>query len=152
MKKATMVTTVIMAAMFLASAGFAGQMNYGCGVGSMIMENNDSLVSQTLAVTTNGILCNQFFGITSGTLQCEKPDNLVYNEQVQRFVADNMDHLAADMARGEGEYLDTLAALMGVPEADRPALYSTLQSNFSSIYTSEQVTSLQVVANMDAVL
>ncbi|MBU2488542.1 MAG: DUF3015 domain-containing protein [Proteobacteria bacterium] len=152
MKKTAIVTTVFVAALMLATAGFAGQNNYGCGLGSMVFENNDSVVSQTLAATTNGTFASQLFGITSGTSNCEKPESFVYNEKVKVFVADNMDNLAADMARGSGEYLDTLATLMDVPQADRASLYNTLQANFSSIYTSDQVSSTDVLRNMDSVL
>ncbi len=152
MKKTAIVTMVLVAALMLATAGFAGQNNYGCGLGSMVFENNNTVMSQTLAATTNGTFASQIFGITSGTSNCEKPDSFVYNEKVKVFVADNMDNLAADMAKGSGEYLDTLASLMEVPQASRPSLYSTLQANFSRIYTSDKVSSMDVLRNMDAVL
>ena len=41
------------------SAFAVPQENVGVGVGTMIFENSDGLMSQTAAVTTNHIFCNQ---------------------------------------------------------------------------------------------
>ncbi|MBI9075283.1 MAG: DUF3015 domain-containing protein [Desulfatibacillum sp.] len=130
----------------------AGQDNYGCGLGSMVIENNESLVSQTFAATLNGCFANQLFGMSSGTSNCDRPDSIVYNEKINTFVADNMDNLAADIAKGQGEYLDTLATLMEVPSEQRPVLYSALQNNFSAIYPSSQVNHTDVLRNIEAVM
>ncbi|SHJ44111.1 Protein of unknown function [Desulfatibacillum alkenivorans DSM 16219] len=136
----------------ISPAAFADQSNYGCGLGSMVIDNNESLVSQTFAATLNGCFANQLFGMSSGTSNCDKPDSIVYNEKINIFVADNMDSLASDIAKGQGEYLDTLATLMEVPADQRPVLYSKLQNNFSVIYPSDQVTHTDVLRNIEAVL
>jgi hypothetical protein len=60
-----------------------------------------------------------------------------------------MDNLARDIARGNGEYLNTLAVLAGVPEGSRTDFYSRLQSNFSNIYTSDKVTHVDVLKNLE---
>ncbi|ACL02020.1 conserved hypothetical protein [Desulfatibacillum aliphaticivorans] len=136
----------------ISPVAFADQNNYGCGLGSMVIDNNESLVSQTFAATLNGCFANQLFGMSSGTSNCDKPDSIVYNEKINIFVADNMDNLASDIAKGQGEYLDTLATLMEVPADQRPVLYSKLQNNFSAIYPSDQVTHTDVLRNIEAVL
>lgn len=126
--------------------------NVGCGVGSMIFENTkDSVVIEVLAATTNGILGNQTFGITTGTLGCRTPAKWVNNEELNKFVASNMDGLAKDMAMGKGENLDTLAELMGVSSDKRPEFYAALQANFSKIFTSGKVESADVIDNIVAV-
>lgn len=126
--------------------------NSGCGLGSMVFENQTSVLQQVLAATTNGTSGNQTFGISSGTSNCEQPSNWVQNERLNRFVAENMDSLAGDIAQGQGEYLSTLATLMEVPEDQRPGFYSTLQNNFSNIYTSETVNSADVIDNIRSVM
>ncbi|HWT80822.1 MAG TPA: DUF3015 family protein, partial [Candidatus Methylomirabilis sp.] len=73
------------------------------------------------------------------------------NGQVNKFVADNMDSLATDIARGEGEYLDTMANLMEMSQAQRPRFYAQLQQNFSKIYSSPAVTPAEVVAGISDV-
>ncbi len=148
MKRIFTVLFVLCACIAVGTAGFAGQSNYGCGLGSMIFKGNDGLVSQTLAATTNMIFINQLFGITTGTSNCARFSSLVSNEKINVFVADNMDSLATDIAKGNGEYLNTLAVLMEVPEKERTDFYKKLQMNFANIYTSREVTHDQVIKNI----
>ena len=150
MKKAFVVGSVlVMAAVVLSGIGWAvDQKNTGCGLGTIVFEGQNGLVSQTFAVTTNGTFGNQTFGITSGTSNCEQPKAYTHNEKLNTFVADNMDNLARDIARGNGEYVNTLAVLMDVPETQRISFRSQLQSHFSQIYPSDKVTHSEVVQNI----
>ena len=132
----------------LSGVGWADQKNTGCGLGSIAFEGQNGLVSQTVAATLNGIFGNQTFGITSGTSNCEQYKSFTYNEKVDTFVADNMDNLARDIARGQGEYVNTLAILMEIPNAKQAAFRSQLQAHFSDIYTSDQITYPEVVQNI----
>jgi len=135
----------------LAYAGPQLRKNCGCGIGSMLFENNEGLMSQTAAATTNGLFGNQTFGISSGTLDCKQPAQFYGREMLHRFVAENMDNLAKDIARGQGESLDTLAVLMNIPAQQRPVFNARLQANFKHIFTSPQVTDEEVVNNIIAV-
>lgn len=134
------------------SAAFAAESNVGCGLGDLLFGDPDSTLLQAFEATTNGSSGNQTFGVTSGTSNCEKPSKFVSNEKLQEFVASNMDSIAQDIASGSGESLETVAELMGVPAADRVAFGQKLQANFSSIYTSADVTSAQVIDNIAAVI
>ncbi len=118
-------------------------LNTGCGLGSMIIENQNTVAKQFVAAFTNGISGNQTFGITTGTLGCDKPELFVQNEKVEKFVADNMDNLATDIAAGQGETLDTLATLLNVK--NKEAFEAKLKDNFDSIYATEDVTSAEVI-------
>ncbi|MFY9397110.1 MAG: DUF3015 family protein [Desulfomonilia bacterium] len=153
MKRCLLVLVVIgLIAIPATSCLAVNKSNTGCGLGSYILKDSDSLVLQVLAVTTNGIFGNQTFAITSGTLDCEQPSKIVSRERVNTFVADNMDNLATDIARGHGEYLNTLAVLMEVPEDSRADFYVRLQSNFSTIYSSPQVNSTEVVSSIESLM
>lgn len=153
MKKLVLAVVVVsFIAIPVSSCLAANQKNTGCGLGSLIMQGNDGLAFQVLAVTTNGTCGNQTFGITSGTLNCEQPKKFVSRETINSYVADNMDNLANDIARGQGEYLNTLAVLMEVPEGSRADFYALLQSNFSRIYTSPQVSSVDVLSNIESLM
>ncbi len=112
------------------------QNNCGCGLGTMLWANkaDGSILSQTMQVTTNGILGNQTFGITSGTLGCEQPESIGADDRTFAYVRDNMDGLARDIAVGQGEYLETLAELLAVPVESRDAFADSLQGNFSQIF------------------
>ncbi|MDH4226899.1 MAG: DUF3015 domain-containing protein [Deltaproteobacteria bacterium] len=132
------------------AANAAAQSNTGCGLGAVLIQNNDSLLAQLAMTLLNGTCGNGTFGITSGTSNCKKADKIASNE-VNTFVASNMDNLASDIAMGSGESLSTLAELMNVPTAERGEFFATLQSNFSNIYTSENVEAADVIDNIVAV-
>lgn len=138
MRKTGLVVLTALAATLLAAPAFAGQAdnNTGCGLGTLLWEGkaDGSVISQSLQATTNGIFGNQTFGITSGTLGCEQPANIVKNDRALAFTADNMDLLARDIASGRGEILDTLAELMEIPTSNRTELYTNLQSSFDQIF------------------
>ena len=122
--------------------------NCGCGLGTLLFEGKDGLLMQIFAATTNASFGNQTFGISSGTLGCNQSSKFVSNEQLNKFVADNMDNLAKDAAMGQGEYLDTLAALMDVSITKRTEFSQMLQDNFSNIFTDSSVSHTDVIENI----
>ena len=132
----------LIAAVGLTASVYANE-NTGCGLGSLVIKNQNTVVLQVLAATTNGTSGNQTFGITSGTSNCDKPSNFVSNDKLNKFVSENMDELAMDISAGQGETLTTVAKLMNVE--DTKAFSSKLQANFTNIYTSENVTSANVI-------
>lgn len=127
--------------------------NCGCGLGTMALGDQEpTILSQLAATFLNGLCGNQTFGITSGTLDCAPNAGLASNTRIREFIQDNMDHVAMDIAVGQGETLEALADLMEVSTDDRPALYTKLQSNFDSIFTSDGVTSDEVLTNLEKVV
>ena len=148
MKKVLLLSMVL----FFMVSGFAfasaPKENCGCGLGTLLFEGKDGLLMQVFAVTTNASFGNQTFGISSGTLGCNQASNFVSNEQLNKFVADNMDNLAKDAAMGQGEYLDTLAALMDVSITKRAEFSQMLQDNFSIIFTDSSVSHTDVIENI----
>ena len=133
---------VLITALGLSTLIYAND-NTGCGLGSLIIKNQSTTALQVLAATTNGTSGNQTFGITSGTSNCAKPNNFVSNDKLNRFVSENMDELAMDISSGKGETLSTVAKLMNVENT--PEFSAKLQANFSTIYSSENVTSATVI-------
>ncbi len=133
-----------------AEAAAKAQSNTGCGLGSQLITQNDTLLGQLAMTFLNGISGNQTFGITSGTSGCKQATSIVSNE-TNKFVAENMDGIAQDIAMGTGETIETLAELMNVPTTERAGFYTALQANFSDIYTSENVEAGTVIDNIVAV-
>jgi len=132
----------LIAAIGLTTSIYAND-NTGCGLGSLVIKDQSTVALQVLAATTNGTSGTQTFGITSGTSNCNKPNNYVSNDKLNQFVGENMDELALDISAGKGETLATVAKLMNVENT--PAFSSKLQANFSNIYTSKNVTSATVI-------
>ena len=145
MKKLMMAGVLALATTIAAYAN-----SVGCGAGSMVFKGQSGLAPNVLAATTNGISGNQTFGITSGTLGCNKNDTVPNVAGI--FIDNNMERVARDMSTGEGEALETLATLMGIEEADKAAFYEMSQANFSSIYTRDDVTSSEVIASLRSVM
>ncbi|HEX7124991.1 MAG TPA: DUF3015 family protein [Thermodesulfobacteriota bacterium] len=116
----------------------------GCGLGSLIFQDEPGLV-QVLAATTNGTFGNQTFGITTGTLNCV--DRRSTSRRAALFVEANREALVKDVSRGSGETLVGLSAIMGC--SDTKAVATSLQSNFSTIFLSEPSSTDQVT---DAIL
>ena len=157
--KKTLVGIVVGSMIFVASAAFAtapAQTNTGCGLGAQALQGsgwaNDTLLGNLVMTFLNGLSGNGTFGITSGTSECKAPSKIVENERVKEFAVANLDNLAKDIAMGQGESLETLAELIGVPAESRTVVYAKLQSNFSNIFTSENVDAAGVVDNIIAVI
>lgn len=123
----------------------------GCGLGTTIFKGQSGVVPQVLAVTTNGTSGNQTFGITTGTLGCESNDT-VASAEVRQFAAANIDHLARDVARGEGETLVSFATAMQVDPADRSLMFATLKDNFTVIFPDQDVSVDEVLVSIHEVM
>ena len=134
-----------------ANAAADGYGTAGCGLGSMIFEP-DSGFTQVFAATTNSISGNQTFGITSGTLGCTQDGVVRSPTEVRVLLMSSLDNLAVDMARGDGETLESLAALLEVEDQDKPRFFAAMQDNFVRIFPNEDVTAEEVLVSMNAVL
>jgi hypothetical protein len=124
----------------LAGSPAAADNNVGCGLGTQVWSGKSELVFQVLAATTNGLLGNQTFGISSETLGCKRNAVIRVEHRVNMFAGANLDRLAREMAIGEGETLDSLAHLMAIEEADRSAFYGLAKDHFAELFPSEEVT------------
>ena len=150
MKK--LVAVAAAAALFPAVA-FAQQNNIGsCGWGSKVFDGQSGVAPQVLAVTTNGTSGNQTFGISSGTLGCTQDGVVRPPTKVRVLLMSSLDSLAVDMARGDGETLQSLASLLAVQEQDKARFFVAMQDNFVRIFPNENVTADEVFMSMNAVL
>ncbi len=115
---------------------FAANPYAGCGLGSaVVFPDANEWHEHVLAATTNGTSGNQTFGMTSGTLGCEGANGPL--KLAQAFMEDNMDQLALDAAKGQGETLAALAEVIGVEAQDTAAFNRTMQSNFDSMFNAD---------------
>ena len=128
---------------------FAANPYAGCGLGSaVVFPDANEWHEHVLAATTNGTSGNQTFGMTSGTLGCEGANGPL--QLAQQFIDDNMDQLALDVAKGEGETLAALAEVIGVEAQDSTAFNHALQSNFDSMFSAEATSATAYEAMTDA--
>lgn len=124
----------------------------GCGVGTILWEGQQGVPAKVLAATTNGIVGNQTFGISSGTLGCQQGGVVTASARLPMYASANLDRIAADMAAGEGETLTNLAALYGIADEDLTVFYRTTRENFAVIFHGETVTAGEMLASLETVM
>lgn len=147
--------TLVMAAIgVMASSGvaLAGDPNVGCGWGTMAFKGQTGVAAQVLAATTNGSFGNQTFGISSGTAGCKRGGTVTADARTQMYAAANIDQLASDMAAGRGESLDTLAQLIGVTDADKPAFFALAKNNFGALFATDQVSAGEMLGSLKSLM
>ncbi len=143
--------TFVMAAVgVLATSGvaLAGDPDVGCGWGTMAFRGQTGVAAKVLAATTNSSLGNQTFGISSGTAGCKRGGTVTADARLTMYASANFDQLASDMAAGEGESLETLAHLLGVPVPDRSAFFTLTQANFATLFAGDEVTAGEMLGTL----
>ena len=116
----------------------------GCGIGTNLMEGKSGLVSHVLASCTNAYTL-QSVSLTFNMFGCDGKGKVTADAELRKFAATNIDQLARDVARGEGE---TLAALR--PPARRSGRQQATfggftQAHFVDLFPTESVDSNEMV-------
>lgn len=149
MKKKLLLAVLVMApGISFAASDSVG----GCGLGSKLFDGQKGIAPQVLAVTTNGTSGNQTFGITSGTLGCSQDGVVKSSWKTAMFIDGNKEKLAREMSIGNGESLDSLASLIGVRDEHKAVFFRSTKENFARIFTSEDVSTQQVLASLKQVM
>jgi Protein of unknown function (DUF3015) len=120
----------------------------GCGLGKLAWQNypHQKVIGiQTMEATTNGLMGNQTFGITSGTSGCTNDGKFWAEHKVNAFAALNFENLAQDMAQGHGEHIASLATLMGIPADQQPAFFAMTQEKYESLVTAGETSPIAMV-------
>jgi hypothetical protein len=138
---------------FLALAP-AGTALAACGLGTTIWEGSEGTGAKILAFTTNFWT---FKGIstTFEISDCGPEDNLfkkVSNEKLRYYASQNLDHLAADFARGRGEHLDTVSHLIQIRPEDREDFRVLAQDNFELLFTHDHVTAVEMLEQLSQLM
>ena len=74
---------------------------------------------------------------------------LKQDHKIQEFARANFEKLKEDMALGQGEYLASLAALMGVEKARQTEFFAFTKEKFPSVFSSDQITSTEMLATLN---
>lgn len=114
-----------------AAAGNRGYGQAGCGLGAIVFGSQKGPV-QILAATLNGTSGSQTFGMTSGTSNCKA----AFGRDATDFIDANRMTLAKEMARGEGETLDSLATIYKCENTS--AASKALKSNYQEIFSNPE--------------
>jgi hypothetical protein len=139
----------LLSASSVAMAGAAGG-DAGCGWGNALFKGQSGTATHVLAGTTNSLFGNNTFGMTTGTNGCSTSGTLGYGGA--SAVSAIMNEFSEDVARGEGDALNTVAVLYGVDPADRDTFAKVMHENFSVIFPSEDVTANEMIASIEEVM
>ena len=118
--------TLVIAAMgVLVSGGvaLAGDPDVGCGWGTHGVQGTNRRGGEGARRDDELVLGNQTFGISSGTAGCNRVARSRPRRGSTCTPAPTSTSWRSDMAAGQGESLDTLAQLIGVTDADKPAFF-----------------------------
>ena len=138
------IAVLVAAVMLTFSSSSVFATSVGPGLGCLLFGEKSGAGWDIVATFLNGIMFNQYFAITFGTSGYK--NGLLSMTETNQFVADNMDALAADIDKGEGEYIDTLSTMLNV--SDSVAFKATLQDNFDEIFTSADVSAEEVASKI----
>ena len=131
--KKVLLTAVILGA-FGSAAMAAGYGAAGCGLGSLVFQENNQL--QILAATTNGTFGSQTFGMTFGTSNCNNEGLVKLSMARESFIEANYKDLSRDVAPGNGEFVNSLAKLYGCTPENAWQFTQLLQKNHAVIFAS----------------
>jgi hypothetical protein len=111
-----MFAMLLMLSLLAVPAAFAAESGPGCGIGTQSFQGQTGLAPHVLALIVNSFTSNTS-SLTTGTFGCDADAVIKAEHEAQFFVAWNMPNVSQDMARGDGEYLHSLASLMGCDAA-----------------------------------
>jgi len=145
MKKILLTSALVLAASVSQAKGVAEYLNGkvakadvidGCGLG---WQFNDSrtMMGTTTRGTTN-MTVPATFGMTSGTLGCEKIQFAKNDEKAATFVTSNFQTLKSELAEGQGEYVTGMVQSFGCSAEQVQAISSKIQNNYKAVVGSAQ--------------
>lgn len=120
----------------------------GCGLGKLAWsdyKHQKNIAPQVMMATTNGTFGSQTFGISFGTSGCTNDGQVMAERKTEMFVATTFDGLSEDIARGQGEHLASLAALLGVPAEHQAEFFALAQDKYRVLVEAGDVSPLAVI-------
>lgn len=123
-----------------------------CGWGNMAFEGKSGTGFHLLASFVNGTFGNNTFGMSSGTNGCATSGHLTYAGHSLLAFTNILPEFTEDVARGEGDALNAVAAMFGIKQQERPIFSEVTHANFETIFPNEKVTAEQVLQNLVLVM
>jgi len=118
----------------------------GCGLGSVVFGEQPGKI-QIISATINSTAGSQTFGISSGTSNCT---DTMRTANAGVFIEVNRVALESDIARGQGETIAHLSAIMECQ--DSAAVAQKFQQNFSEIFPQQGVPAEKVTEKIKSLI
>lgn len=119
----------ILAATLLSASVFAQDTFDGCGLGWEVTQDK-TVIATTTRGTTNAFVPPSF-GMTTGSLGCDEFTGIAMNDRSSaEYVAKNFETIRAELATGQGEYVDATAQSFN---CDSQAFGKHMQKNYDGV-------------------
>jgi len=119
----------------------------GCGLGWQVTQKK-TMLGTTVRATTNAVV-PPTFGMTSGTMGCDKHDIAKNDMDAAKFAFNNQEPLTIEMAQGQGEYLAGFAKTLGCEDSAQADFAKMTQDQFGQIVQKGQ-SPLSLLKNVKA--
>lgn len=120
----------IIAAMGISFVASAQDSLDGCGLGWQVTDKK-TYTATTTRGTTNAFV-PPTFGMTTGTIGCDKLEIAMNDKEAADYVATNFEALKSELAAGQGEYVSALAKTMNCSASEFGA---HIQKNYNAVVT-----------------
>lgn len=137
---------LFISAFMLVSAAHAQDKSSGCGMGWQVTRSMTTTGSFTRALT-NGTFSNTL-AMTSGTSGCARHNLVLKQKEKIHYVEANLIPLRREVAMGEGERINALAAIWGCTNAE--ALSPGLKKNYRELFYKQEAS--DVVQKLDSMI
>lgn len=134
------------ALLIFSAPAFAADQSDGCGVGWKVTEKYSFLATSTRG-TTNAFL-PPTFSMTSGTSGCTQHSITQREEPAAKLAVVSSDSLVVEIARGEGETLESFIRALGCSETHRSQVTETLQENLPRILQAGETSPIEFYKEM----
>ena len=131
-------------ALVAASSVFAADTSSGCGMGYEVAPKQ-SLVSSSTRSLVNATFSNSI-AMTLGTSGCAKHSIVKNDAKGIHFAEANMNQLAVEMSRGNGEFVTGFAGVFGCQNA--VAFGSMVQAKYESVLPSANTSGVELYNNV----
>lgn len=133
-------------ALVSATSVFAADSSSGCGMGWEVAPKQ-SLISSSTRSIVNATFSNTI-AMTLGTSGCAK-HSIVKNESKGiHFAEANLNQLAVEMARGNGEFVTSFASVFGCQNST--AFGSMVQAKYETVLPSVKTSGVELYNNVKA--
>jgi hypothetical protein len=126
------------------STVFAADSSSGCGMGYEIAPKQ-SLVSSSTRALVNATFSNTI-AMTLGTSGCAKHSIVKNDAKGIHFAEANMNQLALEMARGNGEFVASFASVYGCNNTE--AFGSMVQARYEAVLPMANTTGVELYNNV----
>lgn len=142
MKTRKIILATAASLMLLPMSVMATEKGAGCGIGKEIMKGKTGTGAHVVAAILNAVIIPNTFFMTTGILGCDVSQQVQNEQNREVFVASNMDNITRDVAQGQGEYLASLANIMGIQEEDKQDFFSITQKNSEKLLSAKDANEL----------